>query len=312
MYLRNLQTFVQVAESGSFTAAGENLGYSQPTISFQIKKLEQELGVQLFERIGHTVSLTNDGQRALAYAQQICHLSQEMQQVSATDSEIRGTVRMAMADSLCKPLIVRSLADFRRQYPHISLLVMTAGTDDLFRMLDHNDADLVCTLDSHIYNTSYVISLEEQVGAHMVCSSSHPLAARKSVTIEEVLTYPLLLTEKGMSYRRMFDEFLARKSLEVRPVLEMGNADLLCKLVAENTGLSFLPDYVTEEDVQAGRIVRLTIEEFTCELWGQFLYHRDKWLSAPMRAVVEYFSESGRLFLNKYEKKSEMNVRNEM
>ena len=66
MYLRNLQTFVQVAETGSFTEAGETLGYSQPTISFQIKKLEQELGVQLFERIGHNVSLTIDGQKALS------------------------------------------------------------------------------------------------------------------------------------------------------------------------------------------------------------------------------------------------------
>ena len=107
MCLRNLQTFVHVAETGSFTVAGETLGYSQPTISFQIKKLEQELGVQLFERIGHTVSLTSDGQKALSYAQQICHLSQEMLQASGSDMEIRGTVRMAMADSLCSPLIVK-------------------------------------------------------------------------------------------------------------------------------------------------------------------------------------------------------------
>lgn len=293
MYLRNLQTFVQVAETGSFTVAGETLGYSQPTISFQIKKLEQELGVQLFERIGHTVTLTSDGQKALAYAQQICHLSQEMLQTSESGDEISGTVRLAMADSLCTPLIIKSFSTFRETYPKISLLVATAGTGELFRMLDHNDADVACTLDSRIYNTAYVISSEEQVGAHVICSADNPLAALHSITPQELVKQPFLLTEKGMSYRRIFDEFLALHSLEVHPILEMGNADLICQLVADNTGISFLPDYVTESAARDGKIVRLEIKDFTCELWGQLIYRRDKWLSAPVQAVVDYFSNGG-------------------
>ena len=297
MYLRNLQTFVQVAESGSFTEAGETLGYSQPTISFQIKKLEQELGVQLFERIGHNVSLTIDGQKALAYAQQICHLSQEMLQASESESEIHGTVRLAMADSLCSPLIVNQFSKFRSKYPNISLLVTTAGTGDLFRMLDRNDADVVCTLDAHIYNTSYVILAEEMVGAHVVCSVNHPLASEKSVSVRALLNQPFLMTEKGMSYRRLFDEFLAHHSLEIHPILEMGNADLICQLVAENAGLSFLPDYVSESLVRSGQIVRLEIDDFACELWGQLIYRKDKWLSSPVQAVVEYFSHRAPGFL---------------
>lgn len=290
MYLRNLQTFVQVAETGSFTEAGDTLGYSQPTISFQIKKLEQELGVQLFERIGHTVTLTTDGQKALSYAQQICHLSQEMLQASESDSEISGTVRIAMADSLCSPMIVKQFSNFRAKYPKVSLLVTTAGTGELFRMLDHNDADVVCTLDAHIYNTSYIISAEKMVGAHIVCSVNHPFASQAKVSVQELVKQPFLMTEKGMSYRRIFDEFLAVHSLEIHPVLEMGNADLLCQLVAENAGISFLPDYVSENLVQDGQIVRLDIEDFSCELWGQLIYRKDKWFSAPVEAVVEYFS----------------------
>ena len=74
MDFRNLITFIQVAELGSFTRAAEKLGYSQPTVSLQIKQLEKEIGVQLFERIGHTVSLTDAGRSALAYAQHICRL----------------------------------------------------------------------------------------------------------------------------------------------------------------------------------------------------------------------------------------------
>lgn len=291
MDFRYLHTFIQVAESNSFTRAGEKLGYSQPTISFQIKQLERELGVQLFERIGHTVTLTKEGREALMYAQRICHLSQEMLRGAANEQEASGVIRLAMADSLCSPLIVKAFAQFRAEHPHISVHVTTAGTDTMFDLLGHNEVDLVCTLDNHIYNTTYVISSEEKVGVHFVCAPDCPLAQMEQVTLNDLLDYPFLLTEKGMSYRRLLDEHLARSSTEIHPILEMGNADLLCKLVAENVGLSFLPDYVTEKAVQQKSVVRLQVEGFELELWKQVLYHRDKWISMPMQLALDYLSQ---------------------
>ena len=93
-----------------------------------------------------------------------------------------------------------------------------------------------------------------------------------------------------MSYRRLMDEHLARFSLEVRPVLEFGSADLLCTLVTQGAGVSFLPDYVTEAALKSGRLVRLSVPEFKPELWRQLLYHKDKWVSPAMQTVIEYFS----------------------
>ena len=103
MDFRSLNIFIEAAELGSFTRTGEKLGYSQPTVSFQIKQLEKELGVQLFDRIGHTVSLTDAGRDALRYAQNICHMSQEMILGSAQRREPNGVLRLGMADSLCTP-----------------------------------------------------------------------------------------------------------------------------------------------------------------------------------------------------------------
>ena len=291
MDFRYLNTFIQVAESNSFTRAGEKLGYSQPTISFQIKQLERELGVQLFERIGHTVSLTREGREALNYAQRICQLSQEMIRGAANEHEASGVLKVAMADSLCTPLIVESFSKFHEEYPKISLHVTTAGTDTMFDLLNHNEVDLVCTLDNHIYNTMYLISSEEKLGIHFVCAPSCPLARMETVTIQDLLEYPFLLTEKGMSYRRLLDEHLASQSTEIHPILEMGNADLLCRLVEENMGISFLPDYVTRKAVQEKKVVRLHIEGFDVELWKQVLYHRDKWISAPLQLALDYLSK---------------------
>lgn len=291
MDLRSLQTFIQVAELNSFTRAGEKLGYSQPTVSLQIKQLERELGVQLFDRIGHTVSLTEGGREALVYAQRICHLSEEMVQGAAKQYEPIGVIRLAMADSLCTPLILKEFAAFREMYPKVSLHVTAAGTDEMFRLLDHNEVDIVCTLDSHIYNTTYIISNEEKIGVHFICAADNPLAKKKALVIGDLLEYPFLLTEKGMSYRRLLDENLARDNIEIQPVLEIGRSDLICRLVSENMVLSFLPDYVTEDAVKTGKIVRLEVEGFKVEVWKQLLHHRDKWVSAQMQVLLKHLSQ---------------------
>ena len=288
MDIRNLITFIQVAESGSFTRAGEQLGYSQPTVSVQIRQLENELGVRLFDRIGTTVRLTDKGREALITAQQIRHLCQQMTLTTYQEQQQPVCIRLATADSLSAPMFLTGLSDFRSLYPHISLKITAAGTDELFRMLDHNEADIVCTLDSHIYNTNYVIADEERVGVHFVASHQHPLAQQSAVTLDELIQYPFLLTEKGMSYRRLLDEALAQRSMEVHPVFEIGRPDILCELVAQGIGLSFPPDYVTESTLQRGEIVRLHVPGFEPELWKQLLCHRDKWISPQLRTVLEY------------------------
>ena len=286
MDIKSLEIFIEVAELGSFTKAGEKLGYSQPTISFQIKQLEKEMGVSLFDRIGHTVSLTEAGRDALRYAQSICRLSQEMLLDTSGRREPTGVLRLGMPDSLCDPLIVGHFQKFRQKYPKVLLQIFTGDTGQLLSFLDHNEADLILTMDDHLYNPNYEIVDEESIDVHFVASPQ-----KDAVTIEELLQQPFLLTEKGMSYRRLLDERLARSSLEIQPVLETGRADLICSLVQENAGVGFLPDYVTEKSVREGRLVRLRVPDFQVVVWKQMLYRREKWVSLQMRAMIDHMSD---------------------
>lgn len=290
MDLRSLNTFIQVAELGSFSRAGEKLGYSQPTVSVHIRQLEQTLGVKLFDRIGHAVRLTDKGRDILLHAQQICHMCQQMQQTVEQNREIAGVIRIAAAESLCVPLIRKGFAQLRAAYPNIRIELTTAGTTELFRLLNQNEVDIVCTLDSHIYHTNYMIADEEKIGVHFVVPSGDPLAQMGKLCKGDLVTQKLFLTERGMSYRRLLDEWMARDSMELQPVLENGNAELLCSLVEQGMGISFLPDYVTEAAVQRGTVVRLDAEDFTPELWKQLLYRRDKWVSLPMQAVLSHMT----------------------
>ena len=94
MDIKNLTTFIYAAELGSFTKAAETLGYSQSTVSFQIKQLETELDAQLFERVGHTISLTEKGREALAYAQQVSKLTHELQDSMQEEQIEKATGRV--------------------------------------------------------------------------------------------------------------------------------------------------------------------------------------------------------------------------
>ena len=291
MDLKNLLTFMHVAELNSFTRAGQKLGFSQSTVSFQIKQLERELGTQLFERINHTVVLTEKGRDVLKFAHQISKMTQELDKRLQNEEEVSGNVRIAMADSLCDNMLQEGFGEFRDRYPGISLKIITAGTEEMFRLLNQNEADAVLTLDNHIFHAEYVIAREERAGVHFVADSENPLCEREELFPEDLAGQPFLLTEKGMSYRRLMDEKFAELSMEILPVLEIGSAGLICSLVEQGAGISFLPDYVTEEKVRAGRLRYLPVKNFEIEIWKQLLYHRDKWVTPQLESVLAYLSE---------------------
>ena len=288
MDIKNLVTFIHVAELRSFTKAGDKLGYSQSTVSFQIRQLENEVGVPLFERINRTVTLTEHGSRLLQSAYKINEVLQGFMDDTEEATEIRGNVRIVMADSLCNEVIGRIFPQLHRDYPGITLECIAAGTQEMFRMLNQNEADLVYTLDSHIYDTNYINLQEGRIGVHFVCAANHPFADRPSVPLKELIQQPFLLTEKGMSYRRVMDEALAARSLEIRPVFVSGNTELLCNLVTQGAGIALLPDYTTKEQVEAGKLKHIHVPELQVEIWTQLLHHRDKWISEPMRVVIDY------------------------
>lgn len=291
MDIKNLTTFIHVAELNSFTRAAEILGYSQSTISFQIKQLESELNTQLFERINHTIALTEKGREVLEYAHQISKLTQELEENMQEEKLVKGYIRLATADSLCDSLLETEFWKFRNQYPGIRLKVIAAGTEEMFRLINRNEADMILTLDSHIYNAEYVIVREEKIGTHFAAAPQCPLARAGKLSVQQLVNQPFILTEKGMSYRRLMDEKLASMSLEIQPVLEVGSARQICSLVEQGVGISFLPDYVTAREVEAGRMVYLDVWNFEIDVWKQLLYHRDKWVSPQMETVMRYCIE---------------------
>ena len=288
MELRNLITFIHVAELGSFTKAAEQLGYSQSTISFQIKQLEEELGGLLFERINHTVSLTESGRELVSYAHQIRSLTEEFKDNFEKENELCGTLRIVTPDSVCEDMINKNYINFHKLYPNISLKFMTADTAVMFDKIDRNEADVIITLDNHIYKKDYVIAKEERLPMHFVARAGSKFAKRKGLSINDIITEPFVLTEAGQGYRRVLDKELAKRSLEIAPSLEIGRTDIITSVISESDMISFLPDFVTRVGVNEGKLVYLDVADVKIDIYKQLIYHKNKWISKTLKAFIDY------------------------
>ncbi|MBR5144049.1 MAG: LysR family transcriptional regulator [Clostridia bacterium] len=288
MELRNLITFIHVAELGSFTRAAEQLGYSQSTISFQIKQLEDELDCLLFERINHTITLTERGRELVSYAHQVHTLTADFMENLKKEEECRGHIHIVTPDSVCEDMIYSRYIDFHNKYPNISIKFTTADTSVMFDMLDHNEADAIITLDSHSYRKDYVIAKEEPLSMHFVANPKSKFAGKKNIKMQDIVNEPFVLTEYGQGYRRVFDKELAKKSLEITPVLEIGRTDIITHIISESDMISFLPDFVTKEAIESGALCYLDVCDMKIDIWKQLIYHKNKWMSQTLRSVIEY------------------------
>lgn len=291
MDLKNLITFIHVAELGSFTKAAEQLGYSQPSISFQIKQLEEEFGCLLFERINHTITLTEKGHELVYCAHQIRALTDSFRESVAENDECSGHIHIVTPDSVCEEMINSHYIDFHNRYPDISIRFSTGDSAVMLDMLDHNEADVIITLDNHLYNKDYIIAKEQQLSMHFVTARNSKFANRKNLSIKDIINEPFILTEHGQGYRRVFDRELAKKSLEITPFLEIGRTDMITSILTQSNMISYLPDFVTKPLIDSGELCYLDVRDLNIDIWKQLIYHKNKWMSKSLKAFIEYVKE---------------------
>ena len=291
MELRNINTFLHIAELHSFSSAARELGYSQSAVSAQIAQLEAELGTPLFDRVGKTVRLTDAGQTFQSYARTLLITVQQAKAALLPARAVSGTLRVALADSVCSTFLPDLLQQFHALCPQVELVLRTATADEMLRLLGANQIDLAYTLDQPLLLPSLTLAVNVPEPVCFVAPAGHPLAARDTVSLEELVQQEFLLTERGMSYRDALDQCLAAHGLQLQPYLELGSAALLCQMVERGMGLSFLPEYIVRAALAAGTLARLNVPDCRVEMHRQLFYHRDKWLTPQMKGFIALVRE---------------------
>ena len=291
MEIRTLITFLRVAELRSFSRAAAQLGYSQAAVTIQIRQLEEELGVQLFERIGKKVRLTEEGRNLIPRAIDVMNAVRAVRDLGRGD-EPAGQLRLGTAESLLISVLPPVMMEFCRRCPKVEFSTCTDMVTGLFDMVRQNDIDVLYFLDRRTNFPEWVKVAERRERALFVTSPANPLAKERHISVERLLMEPLFLSEIGVSYRYAMEQELAAAGQEIRPVLETGNTDILTQMLLKNMGVSFLPEFVVRDYLADGRLAALDTVCPEIEMWSQLVYHRNKLVTPQMEIFLDLMKKN--------------------
>ena len=292
MEFRELSTFLQVAKLQSFSKAAKVLGYSQAAVTIQIKQLEQELGVHLFDRIGKQTSLTHQGSVFYDHAASIMRDIAQAKDAVSHPQKLNGHLCIGTIESICASLFPSLLTEYHKLHPEVNISIRTDSPDQLLEQINGNQLDLVYFMDKRVYEVKWEKVLEEPEEIVFAATADHPLAQRSEpLSLDDVLSYPMVVTEKNASYRLILEQYLAAMGKSLQPYLEIGNTDFILQFLKQNTGITFLPRFTVEKAVSEGYLRILSVKKFSIRTWRQILYHKDKWVTREMAEFIRLAQE---------------------
>lgn len=254
--------FYNVANNGNITKAAEELNITQPAISKAIKKLEEQMGGQLFVRTKRGVVLTVEGKEFYKY------IKQAMEYITNGENKFTelinldtGCIRIGISTTLTKEFLLPFLKKFHKQYPKIDIQIYTYLTADLIPKLRNGLIDLVIL---NMTNINYGEDIEiipcKKVHDCFIVNESHKLANKK-VSLKDLNKYPLVLQSKNSNTRIFLDEFAKTHNVTLKPNIELASYSLVVEFAKIGLGIGYATkEYLTEE-LKNNEIKILDLEE---------------------------------------------------
>mgnify|MGYP001455583623 CR=1 FL=1 len=283
MELRHLVTFQKAAALLSFTRAAQELNYAQSSVTSQIRALEDSLGVELFDRIGGKIRLTEAGERLLVYADQILTLTEEARSDVTGSNEPAGTLVIGTMESITSYRIPPLLEFFHHRYPRLQLSMRPSLCAETRHALRHGTFDIGFLMEQETVHPglSSVVLLEEPLV--LIAAPSHPLAAAASVTLADLASTALLATETGCAYRDLFEEQFD----EPVSFLEFGTIEAIKRGVMAGLGVALLPEITVRQEVERKEIAVLPWK-VPFAVHTQLAWRQGKRLTREMQLFIDH------------------------
>jgi DNA-binding transcriptional LysR family regulator len=290
MELRHLTTFRAVARSLSFTQAAAELGYVQSALTAHVKALEAELGVRLFDRLGRRIVLTSSGVSLLSYAENILELAREATVAVGPSGQPQGPVTISAPEVLCTyrlPAVIRRL---HQQYPGILLLFRSTTTGaldaDLIHALTSGEIDVAFVLEETIDQTTGLLvkQLTDEPLA-IIAAPDHPLAAAPRVGAADLDGIPVLLTDKGCGYRRVFERALHQAGIQATIAGEFTSGETVKRCVQAGTAIGVLASVCVQDELTDGRLAALAWTGPRLRLSSYLVTSSNRWVSPAAAAL---------------------------
>ncbi|GBK63560.1 LysR family transcriptional regulator [Paenibacillus macerans] len=286
MELRQLITFRTVASTLNFTRAAEVLGYVPSNVTMQIKALEDELGVRLFDRLGKQLVLTAAGKRFLTHIQGVLNKLDEARSAVHDNEVLSGTLTISANEVICAYRLPAVFQRFRSQHPGVRLIFRSVPNQELKQTLFEGTADVVFMLDEPIRSSGLAVEPLVEETFRLFAAPDHPLAKRTELQLEDFHGEVFMTNEKGCPYRTMFDRSFEKEGIDSITYLEFQSAEAIKQCAISGIGIAFLPEIVAEAEAERGKLVALPWQIPDLHVYTQMSWHKDKWLSPIMLSFI--------------------------
>lgn len=289
MDLRRFITLKTVVEEGSFLRASQKLCCTQSTVTFHIQQLEQELSLQLFEKIGRRMCLTSEGKKLMPHVHELSRVMSSIRQVARQDAPPSGELRVATGETLLAYKMPQVLQRFKQRAPNVRLSLQSlncyvirdallddevdlgvfyrVGKDDALEMLPLGEQSLVLVASPNIQHADFT-----QHSQHIPCS--------------------FIINEPQCIFRQRFEGLLRQRQITLENTIELWSIESIKQCVMANLGISFLPRFAVERELSTGALIELPFCEEPESITALCAHHAGKAVSPAMRVFMECVEES--------------------
>lgn len=288
MELKYLQTFKTIIEEGSFKKAADKLNYTQSTITFQVGQLEQELSVKLFERVGRRMMLTKAGEQLCPYVNDVLTSVGRLQCFRDDLAEYKGTLQIGVGETLLCYRLPSILKKFHDCAPNTKLFLQSMNCYDIRNEL------LNGTLDIGVFYEN-VGGFGDNLTTFSFGSYTMTLVASPEIkkeypdfiTPNQNIPLPLIINEQTCIFRQIFEQYLQRKSIVLDHTIELWSIPTIKNLVKNSMGISYLPTFSVESELNSGELVEIKTELTEARISAVCGYNTNKWVSPAMKLFTQ-------------------------
>jgi len=295
--LRQLEVFETITRLGSFTRAAEELCVTQPTVSMQIKKLTDAIGLPLFEQIGKKMFLTEAGREL----HQACHgIFEHLTQFEMIAADMKGLkagkLRLAVVTT-AEYFAPRLLGMFCQQYPEIEVSLEVSNRKHILDRLANNMDDLYI-LDLPPENDEIIVQSFLQNPLVVLASVNHPLANKKKITLERIAEEPFIFRENGSGTRIETESFVTKQGLKLKTRMTLGSNEAIKQAILGGLGISVLSRHTLTLDSHKDQLAILDVNGFPINCQWHYAYPSGKKLSIVAQTFLAYLQNAPQLIVD--------------
>ncbi|RMH14718.1 MAG: LysR family transcriptional regulator [Gammaproteobacteria bacterium] len=287
---RQLRVFLKVCESGSYTRAAEKLFMTQPAVSMQIKKLEEQVEIALFEKRDGKMILTEAGRTIRQHAQAILHyLDEGVAAVNALKGLERGSLAISVASTV-NYFAPKLIAAFNRQFQGISMTLDVVNREHLLQQLDANEQDIYL-MGKPPEGKPYLSEAFMLNPLVVIAAPDHPLLDQKKVSLERLTRETFVVREEGSGTRIAMERHFQSLGAELREGMVMNTNEAIKQAVQAGLGLGIVSLHTLEMELESGRLSIVSAEGFPIQRHWYIVHHENKRLTPAAQAFKQFVLE---------------------